>query len=202
MPLGAATRLVLTGLLVTSALLLSACGGQDDPVPDPTSTTSSSTSTSDDPSESGSGSASGSAAVTPATGELVETKAFAAHVPEGWQVDVVSKDFVIVAHDPDRGNAITFNIIDTGGNELTLDQLAADAVQTGSWPGKTPSVVAETELGGEPAYHLIGSGGGVFVDARGTVHGSDAVSVDFEDYRSDTSLQSTVESVLASWQWK
>jgi hypothetical protein len=194
--LGARTRHVLTSLLVTSALLLSACGGKDDPVADPTPTTSSSTS--DDPSESESASAS----VAPATGDVVETKAFTANVPEGWRVDVVSKDFVIVAHDPDRGNAITFNIIDTGGNELTLDQLADDAVQTGSWPGKPPKAVAETELGGEPAYHLTGSGGGIFVDARGTMHGTDAVSVNFEDYQSDKSLQSTVESVLATWQWK
>jgi hypothetical protein len=196
-PLGARTRLVLTSLLVTSTLLLAACGGNDDPKADPTPSTSTPASASDDPSQSNSPS------VVPATGKLVETKDFTAHVPEGWDVTVVSKDYVITSHDPDSSDAIAFTIVDTFGNDQGLDDLAKEAVRLGAWPGEDPSIVGQTELAGEPAYHLASSGGGgIFVDVRGAVRAGDAVAVRFDNYQSNAALQSMVESVLATWQWK
>ncbi|MCW2792209.1 MAG: hypothetical protein JWO76_1307 [Nocardioides sp.] len=195
-PHGARTRLVLTSLLVTSTLVLAACGGSGDPKADPSPSSSTSATTSSEPSESE------SASVAPAAGKLVETKFFTAHVPEGWDLVVVSKGFVITSHDPDSESAIGFAIVDTFGKDRSLEDLARQAVRNGAWPSKDPSIVAETELGGEPAYHLTSSGDGVFIDVRGLLRSGNAIAVRFDNYRSEAALRATVDSVLATWQWK
>lgn len=196
-PLGAPTRLALTSLLVTTSLLLASCGNSDDPKADPTSSTPTASASS------APGDPSASPTVASASGEVVETKAFTVHVPDGWQVDVVSKDFVITANSPHGFDVIAFKIIDKNGDQPGLPALAKDAVQFGTWPGgKDPAIVAPSELGGEAAYHLTGSGNGAVFDQVGAMHGTDAVSINFEIYGSRAKLQSIAESVLATWQWK
>jgi hypothetical protein len=207
-PLGARTRVYLTCLLLLSATLLAGCGGEDDPSPSPASSdsptsTSGPTSAPTSASADSSQSPSPSESVPPAAGKTVETSFFTVSAPQGWEVHVVAEDFVVTASDPDSSDTIAFKIIEKGGAQPGLRALANDAVEFGTWPGgKAPAIVAETELGGEPAYHLTGSGGGARVDARGTLHGTSAVSIGFEIYGSQTELESIVESVLATWQWK
>jgi hypothetical protein len=195
-PLGARTRLILTSLLAAATILLAACGGSDDPKADPSppsSATGSASPTTD---------TSATSSVTPATGKSVDTSAFTANVPSGWQVQVLSKDFSILAYDPKTGDQVSFYIVSMAGNDFTLRQLAGTQVRTGPWSGK-PTIEAETTLAGQPAYHLTGEvSDGVKGECLGAPHDGNDVGVIFQVSGSDAKLQQIEESVLATWQWK
>ncbi|MCW2792210.1 MAG: hypothetical protein JWO76_1308 [Nocardioides sp.] len=190
-PLGARTSLVLTSLLVTSAILLAACGGNDDPRSDP----SPSTSTSTDPSESTSPS------VKPATGKLVDTSRFTVRVPEKWVVIVAAKDFSITASGLETGDSISFGLIDLT-TPTGLDVLAKRTQRLGPWV-KPPARAPDSTLAGADAYHLVGPvGKGERVDAFGTVRSGKHVEVIFDVYGPQSRLDKLKASVIATWQWK
>ncbi|MCW2792208.1 MAG: hypothetical protein JWO76_1306 [Nocardioides sp.] len=197
-PLGARTRLVLTSLLVTSALLLAACGGSDDPKVDPTpstSPTSPSASASDDPTESASPS------VEPATGKLVDTSRFTVRVPEKWVVIVAVKDFSITASDLETGDSISFGLVDLT-TPTGLDVLADRTQRTGPWVDP-PARAPDSTLAGMGAYHLVGPvGKGERVDVLGTVRAGKDVVVIFDVYGPQSRLDKLKASVLATWKWK
>jgi len=161
--------------------------------------------TADPPASSGApagSSASPSASAAPATGKAVETSWFGARAPQGWQVVETVPDFATYARKPGSDSFISFGAIETYGNTFTLAQLAHHSLRSNSW-AKRPSILAETTLAGEPAYHLRGPvGGGLFADVYGALYQGRQVELDIETEGSAAEHREVVDSVLASWQWK
>lgn len=183
----------LAGLAFAFLPALTACGDSSDGA------------RADPPARSGTpagSSASPSASVAPATGRAVETSWFRARAPQGWQVVETVPDLATYARKPGSDSFISFGVVETYGNTFTLAQLAHHSLRSNSWARK-PSIVAETTLAGEPAYHLRGPvGGGLFADVYGALHQGRQVELDIETEGPAAEHQQVVDSVLASWQWK
>lgn len=191
------THAALAALALTLVPALTACGDTSDGA------------AADPPASSGtpagssaSRSASPSASAAPATGKAVETSWFRARAPQGWQVVETVPDLATYARKPGTDSFISFGAIETYGNAFTLDQLAHHSLRSNSW-ARNPSILGETTLAGEPAYHLRGPvGGGLFADVYGALHQGRQVELDIETGGSAAEHQEVVDSVLASWQWK
>lgn len=189
-------RTALTIALLS--VLLAGCGGNDsasghDATPAAGGSDGATSSTSPSPT------------VAPATGHVVHTSFYSAHVPKGWRVDQTIPDFFTAADDPDSSSAVAFGIAKTYNNHFTLGQLAHQTIRANSWEREHLDVDLHSSLAGEPAYHLSGrlSGGGD-VDSYGVSYDARHVTVDFELYAplSQRQKRQLVDSVLASWQWK
>lgn len=187
------TATALGALTLVLAPALTACGDSSDGA------------TADPPASSGTPTGAGpspSASVAPATGKAVETSWFRARAPQGWQVVETVPDLATYAREPGSDSFISFGVVETYGNTFTLAQLAHHSLRSNSWT-RSPSILAETTLAGEPAYHLRGPvGGGLFADVYGVLHQGRQVELDIETDGSAAEHRQVVDSVLASWQWK
>lgn len=190
-------RTALVGAALLS-LLLAGCGGEasssgNDPSAAPGGSDDATSSTSPSPT------------VAPATGGVVDTTFFSAHVPKGWPVAELVPDFSTVADDPDGNSAVAFGIAKTYGYDFKLAQLARNTLTSSSWTNKDLDVDLHSSLAGEPAYRLSGPlSGGDHVVAYGVDHEDRHITVIFELYPplSQRQRSQLVDSVLATWQWK
>ncbi len=132
-------RTALTIALLS--VLLAGCGGNDsasghDATPAAGGSDGATSSTSPSPT------------VAAATGDVVETSFFSAHVPKGWRVDQTIPDFSIVADDPDGGSDVAFGIAKTYNNDFTLGQLAHQTIRSYSWEGEHLDIDLHSSLAG------------------------------------------------------
>jgi len=182
--------------LVLCATALAACT-DDDPDSgtsgDPTSPTTSSTP----------GTPTSEATETATAGELVKGPTFSFHLPEGWEV---------------RSGMTTSWISGPAGDVSGELQLKVAWLDIQPYPGlagmaqaaksnyaaidQRTRVLPETTFGGQPAYHVVGTGVNGQIDEYGIEHAGGTVTVTFEQDRSAAEREELISSVSAGWQWR
>lgn len=177
---------------LTGSLALSGCSGSgDDPAAaDPSA--SASRSGGPDPSRAPS--------VAPATGARVEQPGATMNAPDGFTHDPDMVDFLDSAS---KGTSLVTLGEDPGWRTGDLDEAAESSRRSKSY--QAPERLADTELAGEPAYHLSGPVNAFSrLEEFAAIHDDHLVTVSFE---LDSSLpkaarQKMVDSALATFEWR
>lgn len=169
-----------------AALLLAGC--QDDPGPETGPTGSESApQESTTPTE---------PAVEPATGPLVRFKQFQVHLPDGWKVD---RKFFTLTYTRDRGSFDLLNISVMSTSATNVTQLARSVLRSSSQELRR---VDDSEVAGEPAFHLVGTALRGEHDQYGVIRGGQSIRFMFELDGSKAKRQELIDSVLASIEWR
>jgi hypothetical protein len=212
---GRARTTVAVGALFCAANLLGACSDSDSgssagptpsssatPASEPAETAPAATPTA--PSISPSDSPSPEVTATgpaPATGlEVTETR-ITVRAPEGWKLQRggINK-WATSAREV--GGVGSFTVYDYPQDQpSTVEQEARDALRDGFDPGVKR--IADTTLGGVPAYQLTQQGDGFPYTEIGTVHNGGDIAIQFEmsPLIEPAEQQAIIDSVLASVTW-
>lgn len=135
-----------------------------------------------------------------ATGPVVTADAFRLRVPAGFTVDH-TVDLSIGAFDDDGPDMIFIgNRTDTA--DLPLSEQVRVSRDVGLWVGEVRRL-PDVTIDGVTFYHLMGHGAGVpFVEEFGAVHGGTAVRITFNLFSAARQRKATLQSVLATFEWR
>jgi hypothetical protein len=192
-------RLAAAALLVAA---LAGCSDDGGPSADPPTTTPAS------PDETEVSTEPPAPTVEPATGPLVREPVATVHVPEGW-VTRGSQLFTDAERQPRSDAALekdVYGLIDLDVDEvdgaMTLDRAAREAATIATTEGKR---VADSELGGEPAFVFTTSDNafGSTDYTTGLARDDRLVVLTFSLLGSDKDDRlALIDSVVASWEWQ
>jgi hypothetical protein len=190
---------VLAALAASTVLVLSACGGDDEPAasqdtaPETSETTSGTQSPTETPEE--------TPTVAAADGIRLAVEGMTVRAPRGW---FEGPDFGLQASAAPRGDVgtilylVSFPVID--GIEKSLDELARESTRSGGWQNRAKRQ-EDTVIDGEDAFHLSGEvNPGEHVELYGAIVDDTELTLEFsfEDDDKQAYRDEVVESVLAS----
>lgn len=115
--------------------------------------------------------------VPPATGPELAMEAVSLRMPEGWRVDNDDSDIVVVGLADDLTSAIYLSSFPALDPSVSIAQLARSTQKEGGYP--PGSILPETTLAGQPAFHLAGPVGGDYSEELGVLHDGAIISVEF-----------------------
>lgn len=140
------------------------------------------------------------AGVEGAAGPVVATDVFQLRVPVGYTVDR-TVDLSIGAFDDDGPDMIFIgNRTDT--SDLPLNEQVRISRDVGLWVGEVRRL-ADVTIDGVTFYHLMGHESGVpYVEEFGAVHAGTAVRISFNQFSAARERKATVQSVLATFEWR
>lgn len=180
-------RLAAAGLV--GALVLAGCTDDPDSSPEPVPTDSGSPTTSGTPST-----------VAPATGPLVEMPPGSFRVPAGWTLSDESLGdwFMMSATSDDDTRTVYLRYLDRVS--WTLEEVERKSRASLAGELGEARVVDPTEVGGHPAYHVVGSSSLDRRDVYGFLVDGYWITLDFSVFGSDGEPdRDLIDSVLASW---
>jgi hypothetical protein len=205
-------RLVAASLFICAAGL-AACSDDDDPgagpsgqsdsptaasssAPTPSGTTSAPTDSTDPTGSPGS--------TTPTAGGLVvELGDFTIQVPEGWAIYNQTGDHQVVFNDQASNGGLMFVKNPAAFPGEDVDSLARSAIRIARGAGQDPRRVANRTVGGHEGYVIVSSTKAFETYYEwGTPVGKNQVSVAFQWVIKPTNAEETIESVLASIQFR
>ena len=135
--------------------------------------------------------------VAPATGPVIKVKGYKVHVPEGWRA---------LIRLPIGQSAYRTGVLETmirvyrfpNSGLYTVDELGDEQAKDYGSRGRR---VDDTELDGQPSYHLIGNPEpGVYAERFGTIVNDDRVFLEFlfADGEGKAERDEVIQSVLAT----
>ena len=196
--------------LFLCVVVLTACSDDEDPGAGPSGQASptapsstASTPSASTPADPTSGPATTAPTSAAAGGPVVELRDVTVQAPEGWSIYNQTDDQQVVFKDDATGDGLILVKNPTSLPGQDLDALAGAAVRIARGTGHDPERQANRSVGGHEGYVIVSSTKAYEKYYEwGTLLGEDQVSVGFAWIIEPDSAEETIESVLASLQFK